>query len=154
MRACAAGTATSWAAAFAAVVLFPKGTFKVIILTVALSIAASFTVLLIAHLIRFMTRLARQPAAESEALEPRIGRRLAMLRLGQAALATAVVGGTLFLPRKVAAQALCNCQYQCFVVCHAGDTQAYDRCYCRDDNGNSCGPGYTDTPTGSNTCPG
>jgi uncharacterized membrane protein len=158
MRACAKGVAASCVATIVTTTMFPQGPFKLIAVIAALVVAACFTLLLLAHLGAVMVRSTRKraeiAARENVSFEPSVGRRLAMVRMGQAAVATAVLGGSLFLPRKIAAQQLCNCQYGCYVVCHPGDTMAYDRCYCRDENGNSCGPGYTDTATGANTCPG
>lgn len=158
MRSCARGMVAGWTVTYAAIAFIPEGPVQNTALLLALPVALSFTLLLLAHLVTLMVRIVRQPeplpVVNKDLREDPMDRRSVLLRLGSAAVWTAAFGFGLLLPRSAIAEALCNCQYQCANVCHSGDTQVYSRCYCRDDNGNSCGPGSTDTGTGVNTCPG
>lgn len=112
MRTCAKGTLASWAAVAVIVAVFPR----LALVGPALLIAASFTLLLFAHLVTVMVRVARQPAASPAdggvSSEFRVGRREAVVGLGQAALWTAIFGLGLFrTPREARAQAV-SCERQ------------------------------------------
>lgn len=109
MRTCAKGTVASWAAVAAIVAVVPHPA----LVGSALLVAASFTLLLFAHLVTLMIRVSREPAADGAASsEFRVGRREAVVGLGQAALWTAVFGlELLWTPRRAQAQAV-SCERQ------------------------------------------
>ncbi len=108
MRASAFGTLAGWATFAATYVVWPHPT----LLALGLFVAVSFTLLLLAHLVAVMVRVASLHDAVhaghsvSVPTEFSVGRRAMLLRLGRAALWTAAFGFGIFrTPRKAGAGA-------------------------------------------------
>lgn len=111
MRTCAKGTVASWATVAATVAFFPHPA----LVESALLVAASFTLLLGAHLATVTARVAQQPAAlprSGTASESRMGRREAVVGLGQAAIWTAIFGLELLWTPRVAQAQTVPCERQ------------------------------------------
>ncbi len=113
MRASAFGTLAGWATFAATYVVWPHPT----LLALGLLVTVSFTLLLLAHLVAVMVRVASLHdavhAGHSAGVpaEFSVGRRAVLLRLGRAALWTAAFGFGLFrMPREAGAEQANPCK--------------------------------------------